>query len=113
MAWGRFGGIRPVLLRGAALCAALRLGGCAGVPIGGHSYVYVGIGVIHIEKEADATGIRATTLGLTAGCGQITIGAEASFCAVLPEHGSVAIIDRARSPNASLSVQQPQPRNQP
>ena len=64
------------MIRAAALCAALALGGCAGVPVGGHSYVYVGVGVVHIEKQADATGIHATTLGLTAGCGQITVGAR-------------------------------------
>ena len=86
----------------------LALGGCAGVPIGGHAYVYIGVGVVRIDHQADATGIHSTALGLTAGCGQVTIGAETSFCAVLPEHGSVAIIDGARS----LSVQPSNPRKQ-
>jgi len=98
-----------VITRSPALAGCLLLSGCAGLPIGGHSYLYVGVGVVHIEKQADATGIRSASLGLAAGCGQVTIGASASFCAVLPEHGSVAIIDRAHSPNASLTVQPRQP----
>jgi hypothetical protein len=87
---------------------ALALSGCAGVPIGGHQYVYVGVGVVHIDKQADATGVRSTTLGLVAGCGQITVGAQRSFCAVLPAHGNVAIINRE-----SLTVQPVRPRSQP
>ena len=100
-------------IRAGALFTALGLPGCAGLPIGGHAYLYVGVGVVHIDKQADATGIHATTLGLVAGCGQVTIGAATSFCAVLPMHGSVAIIDRAKGRNPSLSVHQPNPRSQP
>jgi hypothetical protein len=106
-------GLRLPVGRGASLLAALALGGCAGLPIGGHSYVYVGVGVVHIDKSADATGIGSTMVGLAAGCGQVTLGAVTSFCAALPEHGSVAIIDRAHTAKARLTVQPSQPRSQP
>ena len=87
-----------------ALGAVLQLVGCAGLPIGGHTFVVVGVGLVRVDKADRAIGISSRSLGLTVGCRQITLGAQASYCARLPIEGDVAIIERGSGPDQHLSV---------
>lgn len=82
--------------------AALLLSGCAGVPVGHRTFLVVGVGLVRIERAARATGVSSRMIGLTVGCGQITLGLQGSYCAHLPL-GDVAIIERGAGPNQHLS----------
>lgn len=104
--------LRQQAARGAALLAATLLSGCAGVPVGHHTFLVVGLGVVRVDRAADATGISSRSLGLTLGCRQITVGLQASYCARLPL-GDVAIIERGAGADQHLSVVPLHPKEQP
>lgn len=85
--------------------ACVALSGCAGVPLGRHTYVFVGVGVIHTQKGGDAIGIRTRAIGAMLGCGQVTVGLMSLFCVSLPANGSVAILEQGPSTDKHLTVQ--------
>jgi hypothetical protein len=78
--------------------AALLLGGCA------HTFLIVGVGVVHVDRKDDAIGISSRMIGLQAGCRQLTIGLEASYCVELPSTGDVAIVERTGSRTPRLRI---------
>ena len=93
-------------LRGvlAAVLATLGLSACAGLPIGHGTFLVVGVGVVRVDKVDQARGISSRSVGLTLGCGELTIGAQGSYCAQLPM-GDVAILERGAGPQQHLRLQ--------
>ena len=89
--------------RALALALTALLGGCAGLPVA-HGYLFVGVGYVRVDRRAQAVGIRSASLGVTAGCQSLIIGAQRSYCVRLPL-GEVAIIDgHAPRPAQHLAV---------
>ncbi len=55
-----------------------------------------------MEHAGPATGVSSRVLGLTAGCGLVTLGASGTYCAHIPIEGDVAIIERGSGPDQHL-----------
>lgn len=88
----------------AILALACALGGCAGLPIGRHTFIVLGVGLVRVDRADKAIGISSRSIGLMLGCRQITLGVQGSYCTELPITGDVAIIERGSGPNQHLSV---------
>ncbi len=87
-----------------AIALAFSVGGCAGVPIARRTYVYVGVGVLRVDRQDRATAVRAITVGLKLECQGATLGVASSYCASIPLDGEVAILEEGSSPRKHLSV---------
>ncbi len=92
-----------------ALCAALALAGCAGVPVGHHTHLFIGVGLVRVDKAGKATAISSRSIGAVTGCGFVIVGAQASYCAHIPIDGDLAIIERAAGPDQHLKLQSLRP----
>ncbi len=88
----------------AGLCSALALSGCAGLPIGRHEFIVLGIGLVRIDRADKAVGVSSRSIGLTLCPRSLTLGVQASYCASIPIDGDVAIIERGSGPDQHLSV---------
>ncbi len=93
-----------MLMRALALCAALGLSGCAGVPIGHRMHLCLGVCLTRFDRVGPAIGISSWAFGLHASPCQINVGGEASYCTALP-FGDVAIIERGSGPDQHVSIQ--------
>ena len=91
-------------VRALAIAAALALSGCAGVPIGHHTHLFIGIGLVRVDRAGPATAISSRSFGVSAGCQLVLIGAQESFCAHIPIDGDVAIIERGQGPDQHLTL---------
>jgi hypothetical protein len=87
-----------------ALASTLALAGCAGLPLGHHVFLMVGVGVVRVDKADQATGVSTRMVGLKLGCREITIGFEQSYCAQIPIVGDVAIIERGAGADQHLKL---------
>ncbi len=88
----------------AVLAVALALSGCAGVPIGHHTSLFVGVGVVRVDKAGLATAISSRSLGASFGCELTVVGLQASYCVHIPIDGDVAILERGDGTDQRLSV---------
>lgn len=96
--------------RALAIAAALALSGCTGLPIGHRRFLVVGVGMVRVDRVDQAVGISSRILGLTAGCRNLTVGLQASYCAEIPAAGDAAIIERGSGPDQHLSVRKLHPK---
>ena len=92
------------MIRALAISAGLALSGCAGLPIGHHTFVVIGIGVVRVDQAGKATAISSRSIGAAIGCRFVFIGAQASYCAHIPIDGQLAIIERGAGPDQHLSL---------
>ncbi len=84
--------------------------GCAGLPVGHHTHLFIGFGLVRVDRAGKATAISSRSLGIFAGCQSITIGVQASYCARIPIDGNLAIIERASGPDQHLILSKLQPK---
>ncbi len=92
-----------------ALLAAAMVSACAGLPVGHHTYIFAGVGVVRIQREARATAISSRSLGIVVGCQLAIVGAQQSYCAHIPADGDLAIFERAAGPDQHLKLQSLRP----
>lgn len=86
----------------AALALSGFLAACAGLPVGHRAFLVIGVGVIRVDREANATGIRSISVGARLGCDGLTLGVDSSFCAILPADGNAAILESGNRPDKRL-----------
>ena|SRR3569623_767870 len=98
---------------GLVAALSLALSGCAGLPIGHHSFIVVGVGLVRVDREAQAVGVSSRSLGLTAGCRSVTLGIQASYCAQIPLSADLAIIERGSGSNQHLEIPKLHPKENP